>query len=76
MKDDEISSFCEGEGAELMSLKQPNFLLLPISVKVGHQVYTFSCQPTKYRVGQMNDNRKLAMKETVFQRAQNTSVPV
>lgn len=67
MKDDEIVSFLFAKkGTELMSPNQPNFVLLPRSVKVGHQVYTVCCQTTKYWIGQINDNRKLEMKEILF----------
>lgn len=45
MKSDEIFSFSkkkkQPKNAALITVNQTNFMLLPISVQVGHQVYAF-----------------------------------
>lgn len=66
MKSDETFSFCK-KGAALITLNQTDSLFLPVSVKVGHQVYTFLL-PSNKIPNKTNYNRKAVMKDTVFQR--------
>lgn len=66
MKSDEIFSFCKKDAA-LITLNQKDYVLLPVSVKVGHQVYTFLL-PSNKIPNETNYDRKVVMKDTVFQR--------